>query len=150
MSNNFQVPNFFDDNGKFYLVRCFACDSEHGRENYAAAVSSGMCAWCGKGTVVIPDVDMGLLNKQRLSLSEALGETETYDVTLTQQQEEAAEGILNMLNAWADSAGLSEREEVLTSAEKHTDEIEDLIRLYGTPEMIITWEEIVKLIEDPC
>lgn len=26
-----------------YLVRCFKC----GRENYAPAVASGQCAWCG-------------------------------------------------------------------------------------------------------
>jgi len=30
-------------NGKFYLQRCFDCF----RENYALAVSSGQCAWCG-------------------------------------------------------------------------------------------------------
>lgn len=29
--------------GKLGLVRCFDC----GKENYAPAVSSGVCAWCG-------------------------------------------------------------------------------------------------------
>lgn len=41
-------PNFRDDDGKLYLVRCFACgDSEYGKENYMMAVASGQCAWCG-------------------------------------------------------------------------------------------------------
>lgn len=35
-------PNFEHD-GKIFLVRCHKC----GRENYAPAVSSGMCVWCG-------------------------------------------------------------------------------------------------------
>lgn len=33
----------FEANGKTYLVRCPKCK----RENYAMAVSSGICAWCG-------------------------------------------------------------------------------------------------------
>lgn len=33
----------FIHNGKVYLVRCPNCD----KENYAMAVSSGVCAWCG-------------------------------------------------------------------------------------------------------
>lgn len=40
---NFRVP----DDGRLYLVRCFECAPEHGRENYALAVPSGQCAWCG-------------------------------------------------------------------------------------------------------
>jgi len=28
---------------RVYMVRCFQC----GRENYAMAVRSGQCAWCG-------------------------------------------------------------------------------------------------------
>ena len=39
-------PNFRED-GKLYLVRCFACGGKYGKENYAMAVSSGQCAWCG-------------------------------------------------------------------------------------------------------
>ncbi len=31
------------DDGSIGMIRCFEC----GRENYAMAVSSGMCAWCG-------------------------------------------------------------------------------------------------------
>ena len=33
----------FVEDGKVYLVRCYAC----GRENYAPAVASGCCAFCG-------------------------------------------------------------------------------------------------------
>ena len=34
--------NFWSD-GKFYMVRCPKCN----KENYAPAVSTGQCAWCG-------------------------------------------------------------------------------------------------------
>jgi ribosomal protein L37E len=37
MEENFKVD------GKTYLVRCPKC----GRENWAPAVASGVCAWCG-------------------------------------------------------------------------------------------------------
>lgn len=40
-------PNFRGDEGNLYLVRCYACDPEHGRENYALAVAVGQCVWCG-------------------------------------------------------------------------------------------------------
>ncbi len=40
-------PPNFRENGKLYLVRCFACESEHGRENWAMVVAKGVCAWCG-------------------------------------------------------------------------------------------------------
>lgn len=44
-------PNFRDDlhgeGGNLYLVRCYACDPEHGRENWAVMVASGTCAFCG-------------------------------------------------------------------------------------------------------
>ena len=43
---NDREPNFYS-NGKLYLVRCYACEPEHGRENYTPSVSSGTCAWCG-------------------------------------------------------------------------------------------------------
>ena len=36
-------PNFIH-NGQIYLVRCPECKSE----NWAPAVSTGECAWCGK------------------------------------------------------------------------------------------------------
>ena len=42
-----RAPNFRDDEGKLYLVRCFACESEYGRENLAVGVAAGMCVWCG-------------------------------------------------------------------------------------------------------
>ena len=35
--------NFRDKNGKPYLVRCPYCKLE----NWASAVASGQCAWCG-------------------------------------------------------------------------------------------------------
>jgi hypothetical protein len=41
-----RAPNF-RENGRLYLVRCFACDSVGGTENYLPAVASGCCAWCG-------------------------------------------------------------------------------------------------------
>ena len=34
---------FVTPSGKFYMVRCGAC----GRENWAMAVASGQCCWCG-------------------------------------------------------------------------------------------------------
>lgn len=39
-------PNFRED-GKLYLVRCFACEPKRGRENYMPSVATGQCAWCG-------------------------------------------------------------------------------------------------------
>lgn len=45
--NQDRPPNFRSKDGKLYLVRCFACEPEHGRENYAPAVASSECAWCG-------------------------------------------------------------------------------------------------------
>lgn len=35
-------PNFIA-NGKVYLVKCPKCEAE----NYAPAVSNGICVWCG-------------------------------------------------------------------------------------------------------
>lgn len=34
---------FRAQDGNIYLQRCFAC----GKENWAPAVASGQCAWCG-------------------------------------------------------------------------------------------------------
>lgn len=34
---------FLGDDGKVYLQRCPLC----GRENYAMAVATGQCCWCG-------------------------------------------------------------------------------------------------------
>lgn len=31
------------DDGRLFMVRCPEC----GKENYAAAVSGGICVWCG-------------------------------------------------------------------------------------------------------
>lgn len=44
---NEQHPNWRDERGKLYLVRCFECGGEEGRENWSIAISSGWCAWCG-------------------------------------------------------------------------------------------------------
>ena len=38
-----EMDKNFIANGKTYLVRCPKC----GKENYAMAVSSGVCAFCG-------------------------------------------------------------------------------------------------------
>jgi len=40
-------PPNFRKNGQLYLVRCFKCDPINGRENWAMAVATGHCAWCG-------------------------------------------------------------------------------------------------------
>lgn len=44
---NDRFPNFTGDEGKFFLVRCFACKKDGGKENYLPAVSLGTCSWCG-------------------------------------------------------------------------------------------------------
>jgi len=44
---NDRKPNFRDEDGSLFLVRCYACNPEHGRENYVCAVAHGQCAWCG-------------------------------------------------------------------------------------------------------
>jgi hypothetical protein len=43
---NDRPPNWRTD-GKLFLRRCYACDEKHGKENYALAVASGQCAFCG-------------------------------------------------------------------------------------------------------
>jgi len=42
-------PNFFGGSRqqKLYLVRCFICDPERGKENCGTAVATGTCGWCG-------------------------------------------------------------------------------------------------------
>lgn len=40
-------PNFRDADGDLYLIRCFRCDPEYGKENYAANAPLGICTWCG-------------------------------------------------------------------------------------------------------
>lgn len=47
--NQDRPPNFRDECGDLYLVRCYACAPEHGTENWAPAVAGGTCAWCGWG-----------------------------------------------------------------------------------------------------
>ena len=41
-----QPPNF-TKSGRLYLIRCFKCVPEYGKENWAPYVASGQCAWCG-------------------------------------------------------------------------------------------------------
>ncbi len=38
-----ELEKNFEANGRKYLVKCPKCH----KENYAPAVSSGICAWCG-------------------------------------------------------------------------------------------------------
>jgi len=40
---NDREPNFYSEDDQLYLVRCFVC----GKENWAMAVATGKCAWCG-------------------------------------------------------------------------------------------------------
>ena len=46
---NDRGPNFYDTDkqGQFFLVRCYACGSKYGKENWACAVATGCCCWCG-------------------------------------------------------------------------------------------------------
>lgn len=46
-SSQDRPPNFRSEDGRLFLVRCFACDPDHGRENWALAVADGTCAFCG-------------------------------------------------------------------------------------------------------
>lgn len=39
--------NFRNADGKLYLIRCYVCEPEYGRENFGPAVASGKCVWCG-------------------------------------------------------------------------------------------------------
>lgn len=59
LSVNDRSPNFraTDGSGRLFLVRCFACGGERGRENWGPAVASGYCAWCGwKSEPMLTDV----------------------------------------------------------------------------------------------
>lgn len=44
---NDRRPNFRNAEGRFFLVRCFACQPVRGCENLATSVYRGLCAWCG-------------------------------------------------------------------------------------------------------
>jgi hypothetical protein len=45
--NQDQRANFRTESGQLYLVRCYACEPNGGRENWMPAVADGRCAWCG-------------------------------------------------------------------------------------------------------
>ena len=47
--NQVQRPNFVGKDGQLFLVRCFVCGGETGRENWGPAVATGKCHWCGWG-----------------------------------------------------------------------------------------------------
>lgn len=40
-------PNFRGLNEELFLVRCFVCEPNQGRENYMSMVASGQCTFCG-------------------------------------------------------------------------------------------------------
>jgi len=46
-NRQFSHPNWRNDKGRLFLVRCFKCNPLNGRENWAMAVATGSCAWCG-------------------------------------------------------------------------------------------------------
>lgn len=46
MTKQDRPPNFREE-GKLFLVRCFVCNKEIGKENLSTAVAKGYCAWCG-------------------------------------------------------------------------------------------------------
>lgn len=54
---NDRPPNVRSEHGRFYLLRCFACDPQRGRENYAASVYSGVCAWCSWAAAQPENID---------------------------------------------------------------------------------------------
>lgn len=58
MSVQDRAPNFRKD-GQIYLVRCFVCERKNGRENWAPAVASGKCAWCGWHEAEPADFELG-------------------------------------------------------------------------------------------
>jgi hypothetical protein len=45
-TENDRAPNW-RTGGWLYVQRCFVCEPERGRENYAPSVAKGQCAWCG-------------------------------------------------------------------------------------------------------
>jgi len=44
---NDRKPNYRNQDGKLYLVRCFACGGDDGTENYVAAIAASVCSFCG-------------------------------------------------------------------------------------------------------
>ena len=51
---HFQGRGFLADDAKsYYMTRCHDC----GYENYAMAVSSGQCAWCGCQIYIMQPID---------------------------------------------------------------------------------------------
>lgn len=44
---NDRSPNFRDERGQLFLIRCFACEPQRGTENWAITVAAGACAFCG-------------------------------------------------------------------------------------------------------
>lgn len=52
---NDKGPNFYGAGGRFFLVRCFVCGGDHGTENWAPAVATGCCAFCGWSPPAAPE-----------------------------------------------------------------------------------------------
>lgn len=44
---NDRPPNYRNKDGLLCIIRCFACEPNRGKENWAMAVASGQCQWCG-------------------------------------------------------------------------------------------------------
>jgi len=47
MSIQDKGDNFRGKDGRLFLVRCYSCGGEWGRENWGPVVAQGKCAWCG-------------------------------------------------------------------------------------------------------
>lgn len=56
---NDRPPNFRAEDGRLFLMRCFACEPERGMENWAPSVATGTCAFCGWHEEPSEDTAMG-------------------------------------------------------------------------------------------
>lgn len=75
---NDREPNFYSDSGQLFLVRCFACGSDGGTENWACAVATGQCSFCGWLPPLPPstnDQDDDFENKVKRKIDDQLRRT---------------------------------------------------------------------------
>ncbi len=75
-------PNFRDHTGNLFLVRCFACNPEIGRENYSMAVSSGVCAFCGWSEAELKQVCQDFAEEDTLLAESGLEDLNNYLIEL--------------------------------------------------------------------